>query len=177
MSEIQLSGPAKLFVGFITNEAILIEKLKLPLIKKFGPVDFQSDIVDFNFTTYYNEELGENLKRRFLSFKRPISIENAKAIKSLTNKLEEKFSIQGNRRVNIDPGYITPSKLALLTTKDFYHRIYLGKGIYAEVTLYYKDKTFQPFEWSYPDYKSKGYIEFFNKIREDWLSQLRQKGC
>jgi len=177
VSKIKSPEPVKLFVGCITNNSALINKTKGILEKRFGPTDFQSDILNFNNTTYYNKELGDNLKRKFITFKRLISLENAYTIKVLTNKIEEKFNAQGKRTINIDPGYISLSKLTLFSAKDFYHRIYLGKGIYAEVTLYYKDKTFQPFEWSYPDYKSDEYIKLFNKLRENYMAELRVGQC
>lgn len=172
MGKIEIPKHIKLFVGLITNEIPLIERTKDALIKRFGEIDSQSNILNFDFTAYYNKEMGNNLKREFLSFKKLISMENINTVKIFTNKLEEKFSTQGKRRINIDPGYISLSKLVLLTTKDYYHRIYLGKGVYAEVTLYYKDKTLQPFEWTYPDFKSKNYLDFFNGLRDNYSSQL-----
>lgn len=177
MGEIKFPEPVKFFVGLITNEIALIKKIEAMLTKRFGPIDLQSDIIDFDFTTYYNKEMGVNLKRKFLSFKKLVSLENIRTAKILTNKVEKSLCRKGKRRINIDPGYICLNKLVLLTTKDFYHRIYLGKGIYAEATLHYKDKTFQPFEWSYPDYRSMLYIEFFNKVREGYFYQLRQARC
>ncbi len=106
-------------------------------------------------------------------------------IKLFTNKLEKRYSPpeadppsaekNGKRLVNIDPGYVTASKLVLATAKDYYHRIYLDKGIFAEVTLYFKCGGFQSFEWTYPDYKTKGYIETFNRIREIYMQQIESK--
>jgi len=112
--------------------------------------------------------MGKNLSRKFISFKHLIDPERLVSIKLFTNKLEEKFLWPGSsrRKINIDPGYLTLSKLILATTKDFSHRIYLGSGIYAEVTLrYLKNKGFQPWEWTYPDYRSKEYLEIFNQLR------------
>jgi hypothetical protein len=83
----------------------------------------------------------------------------------VTNALEAKLSKEGKRTVNIDPGYIDMAKLVLFSTKDYTHRLYLNKGIFAEVTLYYKDDTFNPWPWTYPDYKSSEYIAIFNHIR------------
>lgn len=177
MGKTETPKRVKLFVGLITNEIPLIEKIKHALIKSFGEIDSQSDILNFDFTAYYDKEMGNGLKRQFLSFKKLISMENINIVKLFTNKLEKKFSTQGKRRINIDPGYICLSKLVLLTAKNYYHRIYLGKGIYAEVTLYYKDKTFYPFEWTYPDFKSKNYMDFFITVRNNYFSQLRQLGC
>ncbi|MEK6733229.1 MAG: DUF4416 family protein, partial [Candidatus Omnitrophota bacterium] len=78
------------------------------------------------------------------------------------------------RRINIDPGYISDSKLVLATTKDYFHRIYLTSGIYAEVTLRWRRGGFEPFEWTYPDYQSKEYIDIFNTIRKR-LCKIKQE--
>ena len=156
----------KLIVGLIGKEN-LFHKAKTSLSRKFGEIDFQSKVLDFIYTDYYNREMGSGLKRQFLSFKRLISPEKMPDIKIYTNSLEQKsFCIKGKRSVNIDPGYLNLSKLVLATTKDHQHRLYLGKGIYAEVTLRYKNKTFCPWEWTYPDYYSEEYITIFNHLRK-----------
>jgi hypothetical protein len=81
-------------------------------------------------------------------------------------KIEKRFSIANKRQINIDPGYLSLDKVVLATHKDYSHRLYLGKGIYGEVTLFFKDKTFNPFPWTYPDYRTHEYINFFNDARE-----------
>ncbi len=149
------------------------EKIKTKLEKKFGSVDYESESLAFDNTDYYSQELGENLKRKFLSFERLMDLKNAYRIKLWTNAIEGKFLKSGKRRVNIDPGYLDLSKLVLFSTKDYSHRVYLGKGIFAEVTLFYKDKTFNPWPWTYPDYKTKDYIDIFNAIREKYKSSRR----
>jgi len=169
--------PVKLFVGFITNDLAILKKAERELMRKFGPVQSESPLFEFNFTSYYTGEFGNNLKRKFICFKRTRSPENAQSIKIQTNRLEEKFSRVGKRRINIDPGYLTLSKVILLTTKDYSHRIHLGKGMYAEVALSYKQKTFRPFAWTYPDYASRGYIDFFNRVRDGLLNELRRPPC
>ncbi|OGX43889.1 MAG: hypothetical protein A3G38_03040 [Omnitrophica WOR_2 bacterium RIFCSPLOWO2_12_FULL_51_8] len=78
------------------------------------------------------------------------------------------------RLVNIDPGYLDLAKLVLASTKDYRHRIYLERGIYVEITLFYQRKTFNPWEWTYPDYRSREYIEVFNRIREIYKKQLQE---
>jgi len=170
----KLPEPVKLFVSFISNQPALMEKVQKTLVKKFGPVDFESGIQDFTFTSYYNKELGNNLKRKILAFNKLLKVKEANRVKIFTNRLEVAVSVDGKRRINIDPGYIAAGKLILFSAKDYYHRVYIGKGIFAEATLQYKDKTYQSFEWSYPDYKSREYINCFNKIREDYLTQLRK---
>ena len=95
-------------------------------------------------------------------------------MKLFTNNLEQEFTSQGKRQINLDPGYIDLSKLVLATTKNHQHRLYLGQGIFAEVTLRFVRKSFRPWEWTYPDYRTDHYIRFFNQVRQTYLEQLRQ---
>jgi len=167
--------PVKLIIGLIAPED-LFDKVEKILCQKFGPADFKSEILDFNFTDYYEREMGTGLKRRFLSFKRNIVPRDLSHIKLYTNRIEKKFSkSNGSRKVNIDPGYLTLSKLVLATTKDYQHRLYLDNGIYAEVTLRFKGKSFTIWEWTYPDYRSPAYISIFNHIRNNLLSKDKGK--
>ncbi len=92
-----------------------------------------------------------------------------------TNDYFDKYSRNGKRQINIDPGYVSLGKLVLATTKDQQHRIYLKKGIYAEITLRFVDKRFVPWDWTYRDYKSKQYMEVFNKIRSMLKDRARRK--
>jgi hypothetical protein len=93
-------------------------------------------------------------------------------IKLFCLRLEKKLSILGKRTINIDPGYITEAKLVLTTTKDFHHRIYLGKGVYAEVTLYYRNGGFCEFPTTYPDYRTPQYKQILSQIRETYRHKL-----
>lgn len=167
----------KLIIGLIGKE-IFFSKVQKILSEKFGPLDFESQILDFDFTDYYAEEIGRNLKRKFLSFKRKISPASLPNIKLYTNKLEKSiFLTKGKRNLNIDPGYLTLSKLVLATTKDHQHRLYLDKGIFAEVTLRFRDKSFRKWEWTYPDYCTVEYIQIFNNIRNNLLKNERGKNA
>jgi hypothetical protein len=163
--------PVKLIVGLIFSQESLFEKTETLLSRKFGDVDFRSPILSFNHTDYYEKEFGKNLKRNFLSFNKLVKPEGLAKIKLYTNRIEDRFRKEEKRQINIDPGYLTDSKLILATTKNFRHRIYLKKGVYAEVTLYYAAGSFHPWEWTYPDYKTKGYIEIFNQIRRIYIAQ------
>jgi len=75
--------------------------------------------------------------------------------------------------VNIDPGYLDQAKLVLASTKNYVHRVYLNDGIYAELTLFFQDKSFQPWQWTYPDYRTPEYIGIFNHIRELFADQVK----
>jgi len=120
----------------------------------------------FNHTDYYAAQMGTNLKRKFISFSKAIPIQELYRIKLYTNRLETRFLMAKLRQVNIDPGYLDLAKLVLATTKDYAHRIFLGKGIFAEIALTYRANSFSPNEWTYPDYRSKEYIDIFNQIRK-----------
>ncbi|MCM8832758.1 MAG: DUF4416 family protein, partial [Candidatus Omnitrophica bacterium] len=90
-------------------------------------------------------------------------------------QIEEMFTEQDKRKINIDPGYIDNSKVILLSTKDYYHRIYIGKGIFAEVTLYYSKGKYNFLNWTYPDYRSENYMNFFLRMREKYRQQVKQR--
>ena len=175
MGQIKRHLPVKLVIGFIFKEADIPNKTKAILEKQFGKIDFESQILPFTHTTYYEKEFGKNLKRSFISFKKLISPQALPKIKIITNKIEYKLSHGKYRLINIDPGYLNLSKLVLASTKDYKHRIYLNQGIYAEITLFYQDKTFKDWEWTYPDYKTPEYIAIFNQIREIYTQQIKDK--
>ena len=165
--------PVKLFMGFIFADESYVFKANQILIKRFGAIDLESETLDFVYTDYYKKEMGEGLKRRFISFKKLIPPDILPEIKIFTNRLENRLSTQQRRNINIDPGYLDMAKVILASTKDYSHRIYIKRGIFAEVTLFYQNKEFQPWPWTYPDYKTKDYREIFNKIRQLYIQQIR----
>jgi len=111
-----------------------------------------------------------------LCFKKLIDPEEIPSIKIWTNKLEDEFKKDGKfnviRPINLDPGYLTQSKLILASTKDYYHRIHLQGGIYAEVTLFYQNGKFENLPWTYPDYQTEKYKNFFLKARELYAKDI-----
>ena len=174
MGQIKKPKPAKLIVGFIFRDELTLCKAERLLERKFGKIDFESQVLAFGHTDYYEAEFGKDLLRKFISFKKLAPPQNLSKIKIATNLIERKLS-SGTRRINIDPGYLDMAKLVLATTKDYKHRIYIGRGIYAEVTLRYENKAFKPWEWSYPDYKSDEYIAIFNRIRQIYGQQIKEE--
>jgi hypothetical protein len=167
--------PAKLFMSLITGEDDIFNQGMEELKKDFGEIDFVSEKLPFDFTDYYAQEMGENLFRHFITFKRLISRDSLPDIKLITNRLEEKVDAPGgNRRINIDPGYLCPAHVILATTKAYAHRPYLGKGIYADLTLIYRNQSFQPLDWTYPDYRQEGVIQLFNRLRKGYLEKIKE---
>jgi hypothetical protein len=142
--------------------------------QQHGAVSLTSDAFDFTETDYYTPTMGAQLKKQFLTFERLIDPEELATIKRRTNEWEAEYAALGHhpepRPLNLDPGYITAAKLVLASTKDHAHRIYLRDGIYAEVTLAFRHRRWQPMEWTYPDYRRDDYQQFFMQCREAVLN-------
>lgn len=138
-----------------------------------GPIALISDAFDFTETDYYASTMGRDLKKQFLAFEQFIDPVALPDIKRQTNDWESEYAALGqhaeSRPLNLDPGYITPAKLVLASTKDHAHRIYLRDGIYAEITLAYRHRHWQPLEWTYPDYSRVDYQLFFTQCRDRLL--------
>lgn len=139
----------------------------------YGVIDFISAERPFHFTDYYAGEMGSSLARRFVFFDTLILPESLPDVKLFTNDVENKYAVDGNRRVNIDPGYMSPAHLILATGKGYTHRPYLRDGIYADLTLIYRAKSFHPLPWTYPDYAGRPVMEMFNTLRSKYLMQLK----
>lgn len=176
MGKISEPERVNLIIGMLSSIPEVFNIVETELEDKYGIIDRKSDIIPFTFTNYYNVEMGDNIVRKFLSFKGLIRPEDITDIKIWTNNLEDKISgekwFNVKRTINLDPGYVCKSKLILATTKDYSHRIYLKRGIFAEVTLRYHRSSFEPQSWTYCDYKTREYLEFFNKVRDEYLNKL-----
>ena len=172
--------PVKLIVGFIyASEEALISVLE-KLESAHGPVEFESGHFPFTQTDYYSREMGPDLRRCFVSFEPPVDPDTLREDKLAAVALEKKYlNPAGGRMVNIDPGLIGLANLVLASTKAFAHRVYLGKGIYAEVSMLYEDREFTPLRWTYPDYRQEEALRFFLQVRDrlkEQIGTLRQSG-
>ena len=172
MGEIHEPLPVMLIVAVVSRHSGALEWAREIAIQHHGPVALVSDAFEFTETDYYAATMGVGLKKQFLAFERRIDPGELAEIKRQTNAWEAEYVAVGKhaepRPLNLDPGYITPAKLVLASTKDHAHRIYLCEGIYAEVTLAYRHRRWQPLEWTYPDYRRDDFQRFFTECRE-WL--------
>ncbi|NLE77937.1 MAG: DUF4416 family protein [Chloroflexi bacterium] len=173
MGEIHAPQPVKLIVSLLGGQRDLLETAQARLADRFGVCDYASAALPFVQTPYYEAEFGPSLLRRIVAFRRLVDPGELAAIKRLTNDWEQEWSSGGRRQINLDPGYVSMAKLVLATTKNFAHRIYIGQGIFAEVTLRYAKGGFQPWPWTYPDYASEEYRAIFGEIRARYAQQLR----
>ena len=165
--------PVKLLMPMLSADTALFESAEQSLIDRFGPADYHSPYLPFDHTTYYDKELGTGIWRKFLAFQQLIDPGRLAEIKLTTNALEMEWSEEGKRRINLDPGYLCAAKLVLATTKNRAHRIYLGQGIYAEVTLSFYKKAFHACPWTYPDYRTQAYLEIMQEIRQIYMAQIK----
>ncbi|HUU21743.1 MAG TPA: DUF4416 family protein [Phycisphaerae bacterium] len=178
MAEIVTPAPVKLIVGMLSARADLLGRAVERLEGAYGPVDVTGEVMEFGFTDYYERQMGKGLLRQFVAFGRLIDPGEIGPIKIATNAMEAEFAATDApppRPVNLDPGYVTESKLVLASTKDFSHRIYLGGGIFAEVTLTYSHGRWTGHQWTFPDYASGAYDAFLDAARRKLRSQLGRK--
>lgn len=156
---------AKLIIALMYNEKNILNKTLGKLKKIFGKIDLENDEYNFNFTDYYKKEFGNNLMKKIISFKDLINREELADIKLKTINIEKELSVKGKRRINIDPGYLTLHNLVLASTKELPHRIFIGKGIFAESTLFFRNKQYNDYPYTFKDYQQEIVKEFLIKVR------------
>ena len=176
MSKPREPQPAKLVIGLFMKDRTLFEPLVAELRSEFGSLDMVSPWMPFDYTSYYEKEMGKPLFRRMLTFKSLIEQLDLAGAKLTTNRLEQYHTHNGRRGVNIDPGYLLNERFVLASGKNFSHRIYIGRRIYADLTLIYQRGAFEILPWTYPDYRTEMYHEFFRKLRAAYLAQIAAEG-
>ncbi len=179
MGQIRQTPQAKLLVAMLVAPDAMdrLELFDRALVSRFGPIDLKSRTWPFDFTDYYTPEMGPNLTRRFVSFERLIDPSTLTDAKLITNEIELDLTRQmrgpnAGRIINLDAGYLTLGQMVLATTKSYSHRIYLGKGIWAEVTLRYLKGQYVKWDWTYPDYADGRYNDFWLAMRNKLKEQL-----
>ena len=146
--------PVKYFVAVLFLKADQLERARQELAGCWGEIDFEGDDHHFDVTDYYTPELGAPLYRRLLAFRQlytPTLI--------VDMKLE----------CNLDH-----NKYLLASAKEAGQKVYLDKGIYADLSGRYKGGKYQPFEWSFPDFRDGRYDDELLAIRRLYMGQLKQ---
>jgi hypothetical protein len=170
MGDERTFGKTRLVVGTLRSPSFPAAGVEAGLASIFGEIDYRGPELAFDFSDYYEAEMGKGLIRSFYSFARLVDPAGLASMKRATDRLEREFvqaspSPAGGRPVNLDPGILALGKFILATTKDRSHRIPLREGIYAELTLYYEGGAFRPLPWTYPDWKSDAYLAVLSEIR------------
>jgi hypothetical protein len=173
MGEVKLPPPVIFFTSIIFSNSGMLSQVEAEVCEFLGPVDRRTDVIPFSQSDYYCKEMGPNLNRYFLLFEPLKPRDHLAAIKGATNKVEENHGLLKKRSVNIDPGYIALEHMVLATTKGYNHRIYIGSGIFADLTLVFENGTYRSLPWTYPDYGSMEFISLLNSWREYYKGLLR----
>jgi len=173
VGKVTLPEKVMLFSSVIHHEKAPVDRAMSKLEESFGPSLMTTPSVPFTYTDYYFKEMGAPLFRFIIAFSELVERDSMPEIKIMTNKMEHDFLDEGNRTINLDPGILSQENICLATTKPYSHRIYLGKGIWAEITLIYRGESFQRLEWTYPDYGSNEFIEIFNNLRKSYRRRLK----
>ncbi len=172
-------SPVLLLLAAFSRHDAALDWARHRAAEAWGPIALESPRFDFVETRYYDATMGQGLKKTFFTFQQTFDPAELVDIKLETNRWEEQYAATAGhpepRPLNLDPGYLTLAKLVLASTKDFAHRIYLSRGIYAEVTLQYRQHCWKHHEYTFPDYRRADYQEFFSKCREA-LKRMKGEG-
>jgi len=159
--------------SIFSADTSLIESTIEVIEERFSPILIKSEIFPFNQTKYYEKEMGEGLKKIFIVLERLISPIFLVDLKHWAFDFERRYMEQGNRKINIDPGLLSSERLILATGKNYTHRIYIGRGVWTDLTLIFQKGSFRVLPWTYPDYATQFSIDFWNNARQLYLDILR----
>ncbi|MGD9819234.1 MAG: DUF4416 family protein [Desulfomonilaceae bacterium] len=172
MSQPEIPEPACLIVSMLSSLDDPVSLVRRDLEKEFGEIEQEIGPIEFGYTNYYDKELGAGICRFLLIFHDLIDRNQLWRVKLTTNELENRHMADNCRIFNLDPGILTLGNLVLATGKNNAHRIYLDKGIFADLTLIFRRGSFRPLEWTYPDYSDPYMLEILNNIRENYKCKL-----
>ncbi len=173
MGHARTPRPVKFFASILFTDEKMLHRAFGELQYVVGRIQEKTPIAEFHHTDYYLREMSPGIMRQFLLFEPHLERDLLVDIKLKTNAMEESLSVNNRRTVNIDPGYISLENVVLATTKAYSHRVYLAKGIYADLTLVYQSGTYRALEWTYPDYAEPQIITLLNGWRSRYKEEKR----
>ncbi|MBZ0256045.1 DUF4416 family protein [bacterium] len=172
MTTVQPVKKVKPLYGVLYRDKAIFAKVLQRVEAHFGLADYFSPEHPFVETEYYQEEMGPDLVRRYFSLQELMYPDALVHMKHLSNQWEEEFSVDGKRTINLDPGYMHGAKLVLASCKNFSHRLYLGRGIYGEITMRYEHNDFSRLPWTYQDYWN--HRDDLKLIRDILIKQIKE---
>jgi hypothetical protein len=150
-----------------------LERVRDLLKNQWGIIDFEGEDHHFDVTDYYEPEMGAHINRRLLSFDKLYEPTLLVAMKLRCNEIEQELACDGKRIVNLDAGYLDHNKVLLASAKEAGQKVYLDKGVYADLSGRYKNGRYQPFEWSFPDFRDGRYDKELITMRKRYMAQLK----
>ncbi|MBT7301322.1 MAG: DUF4416 family protein [Victivallales bacterium] len=175
MLDLRQPLPVKVFAAVLYREESAWEAALPRLAGLWGSAKCAPLAVPFDLTDYYEPEMGPGLGRRFVSFANLVCPDQLSRLKREANEVEAASCRDGQRTVNVDVGYLDLHKVVLASTKEGPCRVYVGQGIWADVTLRYQKGAFDSFPWTFPDFAGGRYDAFLLALRENYKRQLREE--
>lgn len=173
MAETHEPEPLKYFVALLWADASVLPDAYTRLVERFGATDFESVDREFDQTDYYETEMGPNLQRRLVAFEALRAPQQLAEAKLACNVIEQSLAGAKGRRVNLDVGYLDHNKIVLASAKEAGQKIYLAFGIYADLVARYAHGRYQPFAWTFPDFKDGRYDKDLAVLRARYLHQIK----
>lgn len=174
MSIPEVPTPSRLIIGVLYSDKQWADHALPRLTEALGPIEDDVGPLPFDFTDYYQDELGPGIQRRLWVFERLIDRGELASVKRLTNRIEYAYTEQGRRKINLDPGLLSLENFVLATGKNRAHRIYLRDGIFADLTLIFRGGSYRPLEWTYPDYATSEMRRILGELREKYKCRIQE---
>ena len=168
--------PVKIIVAVLWADDAALRSALDELSGVCGAFDFAGRDLPFDVTGYYDDEMGEELRRRIVAFDRLRSPDSLPSLKLQANEIEASLSSERGRQVNLDIGYLDHHKVVLASMKAAGQKVYLGDGVYADLMFRYRGGHYVPFEWTFPDFRDGRYEEQLLEIRRMYMRQRRSSG-
>jgi hypothetical protein len=175
MADTQPVAPVKLIVAMLWSRPDVVPAAIAEVMANWGPIDFEGPDRPFDVTDYYHAEMGTTLHRRLISLRDLVPPEHLRQAKLICNRIEHQLADAAGRRVNLDIGYLDRSKVVLASVKYAGQKIHLGDGVYADLIARYRAGRYEPFEWTFPDFRDGRYDQDLATVRRIYLEQLREK--
>ena len=173
--------PAAFLCAVLARGADAVDEAVAALAARFGEVRARSPVWAFDMSGYYEAEMGPGLAKGLAWLGDPVDPERLAGRKRQSLAFEGERAVEGaggelRRTVNVDPGLLSEESLVLATTKASGHRVAIGAGLWAEVTLRFERGEYRPLPWTYPDYRQPEVGEFLLEVRRRLRELRRARG-
>lgn len=167
--------PVLVIISIISLEDKLKAIARTGLESRFGKAELESPLYPFDLSDYYEKEMGYSLTRRWFCFSKLWDASELVEWKYFCESIEnDHLDDKGNRKVNIDPGYLDYGKLVLASFKSAPDKIYMGRGVWAHTCLRYGNGSFMAPDHSFPDFEDGRFNDFMLEARRLYRQMLRR---